>query len=368
VAGLVPWGVVVCGLDDPIERRRGDTMHAHGLSRDPVRSSHAPVVHGRGLRWRRGRLRPPIPWAPRVGARPCLTVRCPSERCSKRRGRRARTVVERAGQMSPWGVRCLPGRAVVFVADRRYAALAWRDHVQQGSRARGITRRRLDAARDDPPPRREPRPHGRPRLHGQRRAPREAVLPETETPWTTLTVDHWSGEGPREVEGCTDTAVWDHAGKPPVPLRWGRIRAPTGAGTPQALWSTTLEQTPEHLLPWCVRRWTIAVPCEDARAPVGRATPRQGHERAMGRTTPVLLSRYALIPLTAHLLIHQGATGVRRMAWHPQTRPPCADAMALVRRHVWDHLSWSMSQQAIDLRQIPPTLLERVTEALCYAA
>jgi hypothetical protein len=343
-------------------------MHAQGLYRDPVRSSHAPVGHVRGLRWRSGRLRPPIPGAPRVWARPFLTVRCPSERCSKRRGRRARTVVERAWQMSPGVVRWWPGREVVCGADRRYAALAWRDHVQQVSRARGITRRRLDAARDDPPPRREPRPHGRPRLHGKRRAPLEAVLPAAETPWTTLTVDPWSGEGPREVEGCTDTAVWDHAGTPPVPRRWVRIRAPTGACTPQALWSTTLEQTPEHRLPWCVRRWTIAVTCEDARAHVGRATPRQGHERAIGRTTPVLWSRDALIPLTAPLLIHQGATGVQSLAWHPTTRPPCADAMAWVRRPVWDHLSCSMSQQESDRRHMPPTLLERFTAALCYAA
>jgi DDE superfamily endonuclease len=48
VAIFVPWGVVVCGLDDPLARRRGAHMRARGFSRDPVRSSHAHVVNVRG--------------------------------------------------------------------------------------------------------------------------------------------------------------------------------------------------------------------------------------------------------------------------------------------------------------------------------
>ena len=50
VAMFVPWGVVVCGLDDTIERRRGDHLCAKGIYRDPVRSSHAHVVKVSGLR------------------------------------------------------------------------------------------------------------------------------------------------------------------------------------------------------------------------------------------------------------------------------------------------------------------------------
>ena len=88
-------------------------------------------------------------------------------------------------------VRWWPGREVVFVADSRDAALEWLDQVKKWSRASWITRLRLEAALDDPPPRREPRPHGRPRLNGKRRATLEAVLTDDETPWTKLTVDHW---------------------------------------------------------------------------------------------------------------------------------------------------------------------------------
>ena len=43
---------------------------------------------------------------------------------------------------------------------------------------------------------------------GKRRPTLEAVLADEQTQWTKLTVDDWYGEGPREVEVTTDTAVW----------------------------------------------------------------------------------------------------------------------------------------------------------------
>jgi hypothetical protein len=51
-----------------------------------------------------------------------------------------------------------------------------------------------------------------------------------------------------------------------------------------------------------------------------------------------------------------------------QTCPTFSDAMALVRRQLWDHIHLSMSPQETDMMQIPRVLLERFREALCYAA
>jgi hypothetical protein len=51
VAMCVPRGVVLCGLDDTIERRRGEPMTATGLYREPVRSAHTHRVQASGLRW-----------------------------------------------------------------------------------------------------------------------------------------------------------------------------------------------------------------------------------------------------------------------------------------------------------------------------
>src|SRR4029453_18383719 len=51
VAVFVPRGVVLFGLDDTIERRRGDHMTAKGISRDPVRPCAAHLWKASGLAW-----------------------------------------------------------------------------------------------------------------------------------------------------------------------------------------------------------------------------------------------------------------------------------------------------------------------------
>jgi hypothetical protein len=190
--------------------------------------------------------------------------------------------------------RWLPGREVVFVAASRFAALEWLALVARLPRVSVITRLRLDAALSDPPPPREPGQRGRPRLTGKRRPTLEAVLADEKTPWSRLTIDDWYGEGPREVDVTTDTAVWYHSGKPPVAIRWVLMRDPQGRFKPQALLSTHLEHTGEQMLTWFVRRWTMEGTFEDARAHLGMATQRQGNARAIARATPALLSLYSI--------------------------------------------------------------------------
>src|SRR6266850_2359070 len=175
-AVFIPRGVVVLGLDDTIERRRGEQITAKGISRDPMRSSHAHFVKVSGLRWLACMVLTPLSWADRVWALPFLTVLCPSERFYKQRGRGHQTLTERAWQMIRLVVRWLPGRAVALVADSSFAALELLDKVATLPRASVITRLRLDAALYDPPPPRRPNTTGRPRLKGKRRPTLEAVL------------------------------------------------------------------------------------------------------------------------------------------------------------------------------------------------
>lgn len=368
VAVCIPRGVVVVGLDDTIERRRGEQIKAKGIYRDPVRSSQAYFVKVSGLRWLACMVLLPLSWANRVWALPFLTVLCPSERFYEQRGRRHQTLTERAWQMIRLVGRWLPGRDLVFVADSSFAALELLDKVATLPRASVITRLRLDAALYDPPPPRKPKTMGRPRLKGKRRPTLEAVLADKRTQWTTLRVEQWYGKGPREVEVATDTAVWYHTGKPPVAIRWVLIRDPQEDFKPQALLSTNLAYTPEQILPWFVRRWTMEVTFEEARAHLGMETQRQWNDRAIARTTPALLSLYSIVTLTAHLLLDKGATCVRSTAWYRKTRPTFSDALALVRQQLWDHLHFSMSQQETDMIKIPRALFERFIDAVCYAA
>src|SRR5258708_15279332 len=75
-----PGGPLVFGVDETIERRRGEKIAAKGIYRDPVRSSKSHFVKASGLRWMSMMWLAYIPFAQRVWALPFLTALAPSER------------------------------------------------------------------------------------------------------------------------------------------------------------------------------------------------------------------------------------------------------------------------------------------------
>jgi hypothetical protein len=365
---FAPTGPLVFGIDDTIERRHGNNIAAKGIYRDPVRSSRSHFVKASGLRWLCCMLLCEVSWADRVWALPFLTVLCPSERFYNQRGRKHQTMIERAWQIIQLVVRWLPDRAVVFVADSSFAVISLLKQVSSLEGASLITRLRLDAALYDEAPERKPGQKGRPRLKGTRRPTLKRVLLDRRRKWTTLEITNWYGEGSREVEVCTDTAVWYHIGLPPVLIRWVLIRDPEGKFDPQALLSTNTDHTPEEILSWFVRRWTMEVTFEESRAHLGVETQRQWNWLAIVRSTPALMGLYSIVTLTTEALMKSEVKVVRTAAWYAKTEPTFSDAIAIVRRQLWSHCYFSTSEQRADLIKIPRSLFERLTDAVCYAA
>jgi hypothetical protein len=77
---FVPEGPVLISIDETIERRRGESISAKGISCNPACSSRTHFVKASGLRWVSLILLTRIPWADRVWALSSLTVLAPSER------------------------------------------------------------------------------------------------------------------------------------------------------------------------------------------------------------------------------------------------------------------------------------------------
>ena len=250
-----------------------------------------------------------------------------------------------------------------------YAALALLAACQTGPQpVTVITRLRLDAALYEPAPPRRPRQVGRPRLKGPRLPTLAAVADAPTTSWTPLTVPDWYGTGARGVEIVSDTAVWYHPGLPPVPVRWVLIRDPRGTFATQALLCTDVPVAPEQILAWFVRRWQLAVTLEEARRHLGVETQRQWSELAIRRTTPGLLGLFSLVTLVTHQRVSQAPLRAQQAAWYPKAQPTFAAALACVRRDLWTQATFPLSGESPDLVKVPRALVERLTEALCYAA
>lgn len=58
----------------------------------------------------------------------------------------------------------------------------------------------------------------------------------------------------------------------------------------------------------------------------------------------------------------------RQAAWYKQERPTFSDAIALVRRRLWQQENLSTSVTEVDVIKISRALFDRLTPAVCYAA
>jgi DDE superfamily endonuclease len=366
VHAFAPAGPLVVGLDDTIERRWGRKIKARGIYRDPVRSSHGHIVKASGLRWLSLMLLTPIPWAGRVWALPFLTVLVPSERYAKRWGKRHKTLLDWARQLIVQLKRWLPERELIVVGDSSFAALKWLAQVQRCATA--ITRLRLDATLYAPAAPRKPNTLGRPRKKGARLPTLSNVLADAATCWRRIRVSQWYGRTAQEVEIATGTAVWYHAGAPIVPLRWVLVRDAQGELDPKAFLCTDRDLDPVAILAYFVRRWQIEVTFEEVRRHLGVETQRQWSDRAIARTTPVLLGLFSLVTLVAHHLQAQGALLIRQAAWYQKSDATFSDALAAVRRELWRRQAFSTSGIKADTLKIPQTTWIRLTDTLAYAA
>ena len=360
---------LVFGIDETIERRRGKNIKAKGIYRDGVRSSGSHFVKASGLRWVSLMWLAPIPWARRTWALPVLTALAPSERYYKNSGRTPKKLADWARQIILQLRRWLPNRVLVLVADSSYAVLDLLHFCQSMTQpVTLITRLRLDAALYEPTPPREPGQIGRPRVKGERLPTLKQVLDDPETNWSTVSIAWYDGST-RTLETTSQTALWYHSGKPPVPIRWVITRDPLGEFDPQGLLCTDLTVDPVQIIEWFVLRWQLEVTFQEVRAHLGVETQRQWSDLAIARTTPVLLGLFSWITLAAHLLPGNQHVAPRTEAWYAKSLPTFADAIASVRQRLWlASETFSTSPDGPDITKVPTPLFNRIGDSLSYAA
>ena len=180
---------------------------------------------------------------------------------------------------------------------------------------------------------------------------------------------NWYGREKRTVETVSDTAVWHSTGLPAVPLRWVLIRDPQAEFRTQALLCTDLAADPERIISWFVRRWQMETTFQEVRQRLGFETQRHWSERAIQRTAPALLALFSMVTLFAHQHMAKSTQTVRRTAWYRKSYPTFSDALALARKELWaqEETFCRLSREA-DTVKVPKAFVQRLTDAVCYAA
>jgi hypothetical protein len=389
-----PFGTLVIGADDTIERRRGKKISAVGCYRDPVRSSQKMIIRCFGLKWLSLSLLVRVPWSSRVWALPFLTVLCapqlPGQPAKEFRGRTPRRKksgprkkVVKAGSGTPpkqkpaqkkgKGVktkqkpaspfvatgktprqhktstdrlmtlirlihRWIPTRVKVFVVDGGYAALKLALICAGQPNTVLVMRFHWDAVMHAPPEAKEPKAPGPAPTKGKRLSSPQQMAAQ-ETGWEERDLPWYRGEK-KKMKVLRQTGLWYTPGHPPVEIQYVIVRDPEA--DPQkrlrdeVFACTDLSATPEQIIEWVVMRWSVEVVFEEARAHLGMETQRQWSALAINRTTPCLLGLFSLVVLLANRLQPDGKIPVLTTAWYQKTEPTFSDCLALVRKHLWE--------------------------------
>ena len=116
--------------------------------------------------------------------------------------------------------------------------------------------------------------------------------------------------------------------------------------------------------------WQLEVTFQEVRRHLGFETQRQWSDLSIERTTPALLGLFSLIALFAHQWMRQAAGAFRRQAaWYHKRHPTFADALAVVRKELWaQEATFYGSPAQTNMVKVPRVFMERLTDAVCYAA
>ncbi len=125
--------------------------------------------------------------------------------------------------------------------------------------------------------------------------------------------------------------MWGAAGSTPIPIRWVLVVDPTGKMDPLPLMSTDPLMTPEQMIELYVDRWSIEVMFEETREHLGVETQRQWSDKAIARSTPVLMGLYSLVCLMGNRLGQEKLLKVEQTAWYQKEHATFSDMLRAVR-------------------------------------
>jgi hypothetical protein len=361
------WPVTIL-IDETIERRQGRKIRTKGVFRDAVRSSRNHVVYCFGVRWISMMLVVWLPWSRRPWALPFLTVQAPSPKTNQKNGKRHKTVIDWTVQMLRLVRRWVPERPLVLVGDGAYGCIRLIRHcLELPGTVILVARFRWDAALYDPPPPPVPGKPGPKPKKGKRQPSLSERVNDPFAAWKTLWV-RWYGATHKELCVLSGVSLWYKSGTAPVPIRWVIVRDPTGELEDTPILCTELHATEQQIVEWFAVRWNVEVTFEECRAHLGMETQRQWSEKAIARTTPILLGLFSLITLTAMRLVKEGKPPILQTAWYRKTDATFSDVIALLRRQIWTARYYTMSSPEPTSAQFSDDPVSHLIEYLSYAA
>lgn len=331
---LVGVGPLVIFADETLERRRGPKIKAKGYYRDAVRSSRKTIVKSTGLKWLVLSVCWKFGFSARSFALPFMTILQPSTRSDKNANRRHKTTIDWTRQALKLIVRWIGSLVpIIIVGDGGFACgiLAWQCHKL---RITLISRLKMNARLYEFAPLEEENKRGRRKTKGEKLFSFKEMVRMGDLGWKEAAVTCYGGKKKR-LRYISDTHLWGVDGSQPVPIKWVLVVDPDGDLDPIPLMSTDFLMSAERIIELYILRWNLEVTFREVREHLGVETQRQWSDKAIARTTPILMGLYTVICLIANRIHESQAIQVEQTAWYEKKDAAFSDLIRTVRRVIW---------------------------------
>jgi hypothetical protein len=296
---------------------------------------------------------------------PVLAALYRPEKLDRAEKRRHKTPSVLARQMLATLIHWYPDRQFILLGDGGYATSELASFCSTHRRPL-VSRLRPDAALYAPAPARRARQTGRPRMKGRKIDSPAKAAGRKNAAWKTTTVD-WYGGRTRRVRLLSGTAVWYNRRRA-VPIRWVYVMDQQGTHRDDCIFSTEVTMPPGRIVSFFTRRWSIEVTFEEVRAHLGFETTRQRVAKSVLRMAPCLLGLFSVIALAFAAYDRRHRVHPATARWYEKTDITFSDAIACVRRLLWEQTVFGTSRYAKQYAKLTPGLRSLLVDCLCPAA
>ena len=320
-------------VDETLERRKGPKIKAKGYYRDAVRSSKNTVVKSSGLKWLTLAMSWRFPFSQRTFALPFMTALQPSTKSNKLAKRKHKTTIKWTSQMVIQLVRWLKNVPIILVGDGGFACgeLAW---LCLKLKVNLITRLKMNARLYNFPPVDKPGKRGRKKTKGTKLYSFKEMIEMPDLDWKEFIAEGY-GNKSKKLKYISNVSLWGVDGCHPVPIRWVLVVDPEGELDPIPLMSTDFNMSAQKIITFFIQRWNIEVTFEEVREHLGVETQRQWSDKAIARTTPILMGMYTIICLIANRLQEERPIEVAQTSWYEKKDATFSDLLKAVRKILW---------------------------------
>jgi hypothetical protein len=339
-----PNGQIPLDLDDTLFHRPGKKVNGASKWRDPVRSEKM-IVFARGLNLIVLTLRVTPPW----GGEPIgLPVNM------RLRIKDGPGHIDLAAEMITEVAEWLPQRRFRCHCDGFYTALIDRDLP----RTHVISRMRKDAIIFDLPPKGKQK-RGRKRVRG-RLLPKPLALARSVKEFKLAKTVERGKKRKRLL--WSKKVIWYHVSKRPVRLVISRD--PAGKEKDEFLVTTDLDLTAAQVVSQFAGRWSIEDTFKNTKQLLGGQQPQTFKRKGPERAAAMSFWLYSVVWLW-YLRNRKLWKMLPRLPWYRQKATPSfADALAALRRQLWQERINCMFGSHIGFEKIPKAIIA----ALAYAA